>query len=121
MNKYEPTLKTLKAMINKAQEKLEVAKVDFESGYYGDASSRAYYAVFHAISAVLAAKGFTFTSHAQTIGAFNREFIKVKISPLIHTEKFKDFSMTARWQITIGVLYLMKTWQNRILSMLNGW
>ena len=81
MSGYEPTPDALKAMIKKAEEKLEVAKNDFELGYFGDAASRAYYAVFHAISAVLAVKGLTFTSHAQTIGAFNREFIKEKIFP----------------------------------------
>ena len=52
-----------------------------ELGYYGDAASRAYYAVFHAISAVLAKKGLTFSSHAQTIGTFNREFVKSGIFP----------------------------------------
>ena len=78
---YKPTPDTLKAMLKKAQEKLEVAKKDFESGYFGDSSSRAYYAVFHAISADLAERGLTFASHAQTIGAFNREFIKERVFP----------------------------------------
>lgn len=74
MNDYKPTNKILKAMIHKAEEKLEVARKDFEMGYYGDATSRAYYAVFHAISAVLAKHGLTFSSHAQTIGTFNCMF-----------------------------------------------
>jgi len=58
-----------------------VAKKDFEHGFFGDAASRAYYAVFHAISAVLATKGLTFSSHTQTIGAFNRECVKNGIFP----------------------------------------
>jgi len=81
MSDYKPTDDTLKAMIRKAEEKLAVAKKDFEYGYYGDAASRAYYSVFHAISAVLAKKGLTYSSHTQTIGAFNREFVKKDIFP----------------------------------------
>lgn len=68
-------------MLQKALEKLEVAKKDFELGYYGDASSRSYYAIYHAMSAALATKGLTFSSHAQTIGAFNREFVKNGLYP----------------------------------------
>ena len=81
MTDYKPTNETLKAMIEKAEEKLEIATKEYEMGYYGDAVSRAYYAVFHAISAVLAQIGLTFSSHAQTIGAFNREFVKKGIFP----------------------------------------
>jgi uncharacterized protein (UPF0332 family) len=50
-------------------------------GFDGEASSRAYYAVFHAITAVLATRGLAFSSHAQTIGAFNREFVKTGLFP----------------------------------------
>ena len=81
MSVYEPTENVLRAIIQKAQKKLEVAKKDFELGYYGDAVSRAYYAAFHSISAVLSIKGLTFSSHAQTLGAFNREFVKSGIFP----------------------------------------
>ena len=67
MTDYKPTDETLKAMIEKAEEKLDIATKEFEMGYYGDAVSRAYYAVFHAISAVLAHNGLTYSSHTQTI------------------------------------------------------
>jgi uncharacterized protein (UPF0332 family) len=63
-------------MLDKADEKLRAAKREFESAFYGEAASRAYYAAFHAIGAALAAKGLSFSSHAQTIGAFNKEFVK---------------------------------------------
>jgi uncharacterized protein (UPF0332 family) len=48
---------------------------------YDDAVSRAYYAVFHALSAALLSKGLSFSSHGQVIGAFNREFVKTGIFP----------------------------------------
>lgn len=81
MSDYQPTPEVLKAMLNKADEKLAVAKKDFELGFYGDTASRAYYAAFHAVSAVLAEKGLSFSSHAQLLGAFNREFVKTGVFP----------------------------------------
>ena len=71
----------LKAMLQKAYDKLATAHKDMEFGFFGDASSRSYYAAFHAISAVLAEKGMTFSSHAMTLGSFNREFVKSGIFP----------------------------------------
>lgn len=68
-------------MISKAEEKLAAARRDFAAGAYGDVASRAYYAVYHAIIAVLASKGFAFSSHAQTLGAFNREYVKTGLFP----------------------------------------
>jgi len=68
-------------IIEKAESKLLTAHINFENGRYDDVASRAYYAAYHAISAVLIQKGMVFSSHAQTIGAFNREFIKTGIFP----------------------------------------
>jgi uncharacterized protein (UPF0332 family) len=68
----------IKAMLSKAREKLKTARIDFDNERYDDSVSRSYYAVFHAISAVLLSKGLHFSSHSQTIGAFNKEFIKSK-------------------------------------------
>ena len=73
MNEYKSTPDVLRAMLRKAREKLASARKNLDSGFYGDVASRAYYAAFHAISAVLADRGLTFSSHAQTLGAFNRE------------------------------------------------
>jgi uncharacterized protein (UPF0332 family) len=67
--------------LERAFEKIKTAKILFEHQLYDDATSRAYYAVFHAISAVLLLKGMVFSSHGQTIGAFNKEFIKSGIFP----------------------------------------
>ena len=75
----------IKNMLEKAERKLGSAKKLFEIGEYEDAVSRAYYAVLHAISAVLFSKGLSFSKHAQVIGSFNKEFIKTGIFP-------KDFT-----------------------------
>jgi uncharacterized protein (UPF0332 family) len=69
----------------KAREKLTTAKLDFEGGQFADAVSRAYYCVFHAISACLLEQGLSYSSHGQLIGAFNREILKPGLLP-------KDFA-----------------------------
>lgn len=71
----------LQQMLEKSESKLKTAVIDFESCQYDDAVSRAYYAVFHAISAALLSKKLSFSSHSQVIGAFNKEFIKTQIFP----------------------------------------
>lgn len=76
-----PEPEVLEDILRKGKEKLEVAEIDSEHGYYGEVASRAYYAVFHAVSAVLAFHGMSFSSHSQTIGAFNRDFVKTGIFP----------------------------------------
>lgn len=42
---------------------------------YRNANNRAYYAIFHAISACLALEFKAFKSHAQVIGNFNKEYV----------------------------------------------
>ncbi len=74
--KYE-----LAAMYEKAQDKIETAQLLLSNSRWDDAVSRAYYAIFHGISAVLLSRGLTFSSHSQVIGAFNREFVKTGIFP----------------------------------------
>ena len=71
----------LQAMLRKAEEKLAVSQRDLEMNFFDDAASRAYYAVYHAVSAVLAERGLSFSTHGQTLGAFNREFVKTNIFP----------------------------------------
>jgi uncharacterized protein (UPF0332 family) len=51
--------------------------------------SRAYYAVFHGISAVLLSKGIAFSSHSQVIGVFNREFVKTGVFPADFSKKIQ--------------------------------
>jgi uncharacterized protein (UPF0332 family) len=64
------------ALLAAANAKLKAAELLLKEGLAGDAASRAYYAVFHAISAVHLANGNTFSSHAQLIGRFNKDFVR---------------------------------------------
>jgi uncharacterized protein (UPF0332 family) len=65
----------IRQMLLKARRKLAAAKRSLDAQDSDDASSRAYYAAFHAVSAVLWRRGLTYSSHAQTLGAFNRECV----------------------------------------------
>ena len=68
-------------MLSKADQKLASARTSFHAGHHDDAASRAYYGAFHALSAVLAARGLAYSSHGQTLGAFNREVVKEGLLP----------------------------------------
>jgi len=70
---------TIKSALKKASEKLVTAQIDINNARYDDSVSRAYYGVFHAISAVLLTKGLHYSSHSQLIGNFNKEFVKTGI------------------------------------------
>lgn len=82
-------INVIKMMLSKAREKLKTAQIDFDNERYEDSVSRAYYAVFHSISAVLLSKGLHFSSHGQTIGAFNKEFIKTQKFPASFTRTIR--------------------------------
>lgn len=71
----------VEAVLSLANDKLKSAKILLKNKQYSDAASRAYYCAFHAISAILLSRDMSFSSHTQTIGAFNREFVKTELFP----------------------------------------
>lgn len=132
MNQHRATPQVLRAMLKKAQQKLAAAHKDMESGFFGDACSRSYYAAFHAVSAVLAHHGLAFSSHAQTLAAFNRELVKTAVFPsdtfrklqrLFEDRQLADYDWTrdvdkktaqknlgdAQWLVDSCAKYLEKT------------
>jgi uncharacterized protein (UPF0332 family) len=66
-------------MLARAADKLTVAEILLNNGAWDDAASRAYYAAFHAITALLFSSGKSYLSHAQLLGTFNREFVKNQV------------------------------------------
>lgn len=66
-----------------ADDKLKSARILLDAGQFADAASRAYYCAFHSISATLLSRNLSFSTHRQTIGAFNREFVSPASSPSI--------------------------------------
>ena len=66
----------IKGYIAKANEKLGVAEMLYQEGACDDAVSRAYYAAFHAASAVLLSEGLSAETHAGLINLFGLHFVK---------------------------------------------
>ena len=62
--------------IQRANLDLRAAQSSLENGYFGVAVSRAYYAMFYALSAVLASKGLTRSKHSAVHAAFGEHFVK---------------------------------------------
>lgn len=65
--------------LNQAKENLEEAEALFEINKYKGASNRAYYAIFHAIKAILALEQKDFKKHSSVIAYFNQEYINKEI------------------------------------------
>jgi len=71
----------LGAMIEKGERALQAAKDHLSKSDADFASSKAYYAVFHLMQAILLTKGLTFSKHAGVISGFSEHFIKSGIFP----------------------------------------
>ena len=66
----------VKGYIEKADEKLKVAKELFQSKNFDDAVSRAYYAAFHAATALLLTEGLSADTHSGLVNLFGLHFVK---------------------------------------------
>lgn len=64
-----------------AKDDLESAKLTFEAEKFRAANNRAYYSIFHTISAVLAKEGVAFKRHKDTLSYFNKNYIYTEIFP----------------------------------------
>lgn len=67
--------------LKRAKDSLETAQILFEANKYLDCNSRSYYAVFHAIRAILALEGKDFKRHKDVITYFNFNYVKADIFP----------------------------------------
>jgi uncharacterized protein (UPF0332 family) len=60
----------------RCHDSLAAARELLESGHYDAAASRAYYAAFHAATAVLGARGLKFSKHKGLIAAVHRDLVR---------------------------------------------
>lgn len=81
MTEQEALRQQLHAMIAKGRRALQAANDHLTRGDHDFASSKAYYAVFHLMQAVLLTRGFTYSKHAGVISGFSEHFIKPGIFP----------------------------------------
>ena len=65
----------------RAREDLDAAHLLFNAGNYRIANNRAYYAIFHAMRAVLVFDNFDSSKHSGVIAEFSRRYIKEGIFP----------------------------------------
>jgi len=69
----------IEANIRRSLDSYKAAETLLHNGYPDYAASRAYYAAFYAVSALLASKDFFFRKHSAIISSFHREFIKTSL------------------------------------------
>ena len=63
--------------MERAKEDLDTAHLLFEVGKYRIANNRAYYAIFHAIRAVLVFDDFDSSKHSGVIAEFRRRYLYI--------------------------------------------
>ena len=64
-----------------AKGNLKSARILLAAGEYKSANNRAYYAIFHAVNALHALSGKAYKRHKDSIGNFNKEYVKTEIFP----------------------------------------
>jgi len=67
--------------IETAKADLHAAMVLFQAEEFRGANNRAYYAIFHAISAVQALEGKAYKRHKDAIANFNKDYIRTEVFP----------------------------------------
>ncbi len=58
---------------------MKAATILMREEEYRGANNRAYYAIYHAVSAVLALDGKSYKRHKDTLANFNKDYIKTEI------------------------------------------
>lgn len=66
----------IRANLERAESSLQAARLLFDAQYSDDVASRAYYAAFHAASALLLSKNLSFNSHSGVLRAVGLNFVK---------------------------------------------
>ena len=68
-----------KILLNKAKQSLDAARILFRESFNDFSASRAYYAIFYSLEALLLSKDMSFSKHSAVISAFGKHFIKTGI------------------------------------------
>ena len=65
--------------IEVAKEDLETAKNNLQGKHYRAANNRAYYSIYHAITAVFALENRAYKRHKDTIANFSKDYVRTEI------------------------------------------
>lgn len=79
--KYSDRIELSRLRLDKAKELILSAQKLYEFGYYDSSINRSYYAVFHAMRAVLVFDNVDNRKHSGVISEFRRRYIKSGILP----------------------------------------
>ena len=82
-----------KYRLQKAGEMLASAQRDMEAKDYASANNRAYYAIFHAMRAVLALDGEDYKKHSAVISRFTLNYLKTQILPREYSKIISNASL----------------------------
>ncbi len=72
-------MKEVASLIERARRYLKSSEMLLDDGDYESSLSRAYYAMFYSVEAILLTKELSFSSHKGVISAFGEHFIKTGI------------------------------------------
>lgn len=67
--------------IETAKSDIKSAQILFDAGEYRSSNNRAYYGIYHAISAIHALDGNAYKKHKDALANFNKEYVKTEIFP----------------------------------------
>lgn len=93
-------------MIKKAEESIEAAEALLEKGFYGFALSRAYYAMFYCVEAILLTKDISASKHSAVIALLGREFVKTGEVPhkfFTHLRTAFNLRQTADYSFAVEI------------------
>lgn len=81
-----------KYRLERAKQDLSDAEFNYQNNRFLNANNRAYYAIFHAIRAVLALEKKDFKRHKDVLAYFNQYYIKTEIFPKMISKKISQAS-----------------------------
>lgn len=76
--------------LERAKQDLSDAEFNYKNRRYLNANNRAYYAIFHAIKAVLATERVDFKRHKDVLAYFNQHYVKTEIFPRMISRKISQ-------------------------------
>lgn len=79
-----------KYRIEKAKIDIQASEENFNLGLYETSANRSYYAIFHAIRALLALEGIDFKKHSGVISHFRKNYINTKIFGIEYSDFIKN-------------------------------
>ena len=94
--------------IETAKSDIKSARILLDAGEFRGANNRAYYGIYHSISAVHALDGRAFKRHKDALGNFNKEYVKTEVFPrslgkriaeaeeIRHASDYDDFYITTK-------------------------